>query len=103
MEDIVRGNVEEHGWHAMQVPGDEEGPGFVYTIGRCRTFKHPEIICAGLPLDGAHQAISTCVDCIRVGGALGDGSEFSEAFVDARCVFRAMLMEHYREYLGYAR
>jgi hypothetical protein len=103
MEDIVRDNIEEHGWHAMQVPGDEEGPGFVYTIGLYRTFKHPEIICLGLPLDVAHEAISTCVDYIRAGGALGDRSEFSDAFVDARCAFRSVLMKHYREHLGYAR
>lgn len=103
MEDAVRDNIKEHGWHGMKVPEDDAGPGFVYTIGLYRTFGHPEMICIGLPLDVAHQGLWECARHIRAGGTLGDGCEFWEAFQDARCAFRTVLTRHYREYLGYAR
>jgi hypothetical protein len=103
MEEIVRANVREHGWHAMKVPADGEGPGFVYTIGLHRSFGHPEMICVGLPLDVAHQALCACARHIKAGGKLGEGTEFWDAFEGARCTFRTMLRKHYRDYLGYAR
>jgi hypothetical protein len=103
MEDVVHRNIREHGWHAMKVPQDDEGPGFVYTIGFYRTWGHPELICVGLPLDVAHQALRACAAHVKAGGQLADADEFWGAFDNARCSFRTMVKQHYREYLGYAR
>lgn len=102
MEDIVLANIEEHGWHAMMIPDDDEGPGFIYTIGLFRKYGHPELICVGLPSGVAHHALCNCARHIETGGKLLDGTDFRDAFEGARCTFRTMAKKHYREHLGYA-
>jgi len=37
-------DVEEYGWHGVAVSGEGSAPGFIFTIGLWRTYKHPEII-----------------------------------------------------------
>lgn len=102
MEDVVRRNVHEYGWHAMKIPGDAEGPPFIYTIGLYETYDHPEILCVGLPLDVAHDALWQCARHIDRGGKLEHGTRFSEAFENAACELRAVAPKYYAEYLGYA-
>lgn len=50
----VLDDVETHGWHVVKVMGDETGPGFGYSVGLWKTFRHPEIIIIGLKLDLIH-------------------------------------------------
>jgi Domain of unknown function (DUF4262) len=47
--------IREHGWFAMHVAPDDEGPGFAYTTGFWPKFKFPELIVSGLRRDIAHH------------------------------------------------
>ena len=38
-----RETIRQHGWALHAVPGDEDGPPFVYTVG-LSGFRHPELI-----------------------------------------------------------
>jgi len=51
-------DIEELGWHVLKVLEDDNGPGFVYSVGLFKTFNHPEIIIVGLKLDLAHILIN---------------------------------------------
>lgn len=104
MEDHVRANVEEHGWHVMLVPGGEEPdePAFAYTIGLWHSFQHPELICFGLPDEVAAGALNNCGDEVEAGRELGEGSRSDEAFDGLECAFREFPRAAYRDHLGYA-
>ncbi|MCA9620758.1 MAG: DUF4262 domain-containing protein, partial [Myxococcales bacterium] len=42
-DDRLMENVDEVGWHYVVVSGDDEGPGFVFTIGLFQNREHPEL------------------------------------------------------------
>jgi len=50
----VPADIETYGWHVIEVPEDDEGPGFAFTIGLFRRFEHPELIVFGLPMNTMH-------------------------------------------------
>jgi hypothetical protein len=42
----------------VKVFGDDEGPGFAFTIGLYQRFRHPELLVFGLPLDTMHLMLN---------------------------------------------
>lgn len=95
-------DVEEFGWHVINVLEDEEGPPFSYTVGLFRRFAHPEVVVVGLPSKAAHPILNI------VGGAVRDGRHFVagqsyDDFVNGyAATFRVVPPEKYPPYLGYA-
>src|SRR5260370_7964353 len=37
----ARSDIEKLGWHLLAISGDEQGPGFAYTIGLSQPIQHP--------------------------------------------------------------
>src|SRR5262249_18609332 len=66
-EETIRENIRKSGWHACMIDEDEEGPGFVYSIGLFKTWRKPEIIIFGLPAKVAHSMIWTAADLFKEG------------------------------------
>ncbi|HEX7901691.1 MAG TPA: DUF4262 domain-containing protein [Planctomycetota bacterium] len=87
-EDVILENVEEHGWHAVVVPDDEEGPGFAYSIGQ-----EPEIVLFGLEPEVMHKILAACADAAEIKPGVLEGFQV---------VFRPVAKERYKDYLGYA-
>ena len=40
----ARQDVEKFGWHFLAVAGEGDSPGYVFTIGLWKTYRHPELI-----------------------------------------------------------
>lgn len=57
-------DLKDPGWHVIGVTEDEEGPGFVYTIGLFHNYQHPEIIAFGLDVPILWQIVNV------IGGVL---------------------------------
>jgi hypothetical protein len=45
------GHVEEHGWSVVQIPEDDLGPGWAFTVGLWHSHRLPELAIFGLEID----------------------------------------------------
>ena len=102
MEDVVRDNVTEHACHVMKVPADDEGPGFVYSIGLTKTYGEPELICFGLRDEVMHWMINEVRDRMANGKTFSEKQRVSGLIEGYDCELRKVQKSRYREYFGYA-
>jgi len=58
IQKVISDNVEEHGWHAQFVNGDEIWPAFTYSIGWGLDGDWPEVIIVGQRLEVAHGMLA---------------------------------------------
>ena len=101
----LRANVERHGWSVLRVgvPAGEEGPEFAYSVGMWATFRHPELIIVGLPLESAHAIINDVGEAIRGGRVFHAGDVADDEFLEGYAVtFRDVPTRQYEFYLGWA-
>ena len=101
-EQSIHDDVQRFGWSAMNVFEDKEGPGFQYSIGFFRSFKHPEVLIFGQQSKVMHGMLTRIADGIREGKRYAAGSEAEDILDGYRCVFRRVPIELVREYLGHA-
>ena len=96
------GHIREQGWGAMHIPADEEGPGFGFTVGLYHTWKHPEILVMGLPLETAHELLTVAADRVRRGHRYQEGQNSDDFLVGYPCRLHLIPSGCYQAYLGYA-
>lgn len=61
------GHVQEHGWSVVQIPEDDLGPGWAFTVGIWHSHRQPELAIFGLDVD-------TMKGCLNVvGGQTASG------------------------------
>jgi hypothetical protein len=102
-EQKVLDDIREFGQHVLAVAEDDEGPGFIYSIGLFENYAHPEIIIIGLRQELAHLLINNIAFDIKEGKTFTPG-EFHEGVLDDfLCYFAAVHPEHYRDFVGWAR
>jgi hypothetical protein len=101
-EEKLTHDVREFGWHVIGIADDDEGPGFVYSIGLMENFGHPEIVMFGLPTETQHAIINTIGDLIGGGNTFADLDESDEVLDGLNVFFRRVEKKHYAEYFGYA-
>ena len=80
--------LEETGWFVNTIAPDERGPGFAYSFGLYETFRQPEIIMFGLPMDIMQQLMNNIGEAFVAGGNYEDGSTTSELLDGFACRFR---------------
>ena len=95
-------DVNTHGWHVMKVLGTSENPAWAFSIGLFHSFKHPEILMFGLPLDTMHQVINAVGLQARAGRRIEAGTEVDDLLEGFRCAFKAVEPVWYEPVLGYA-
>jgi hypothetical protein len=95
-------SIEEIGWHVLKIMADDEGPGFVYSVGLFKTFGHPEIIIIGLSPDLAHVLINNIGEDIRTGKHYNSGEFYDNIVTGFDCAFLQVPKMVYRDYFGYA-
>jgi hypothetical protein len=66
-EDKCLADIAEYGLHVIRVGGDEEWPGFVYSVGLYHNFQSPEIIVVGLRPDLSHSLLNEIAERARQG------------------------------------
>lgn len=95
-------DIHEHGWHVVGIPDDEEGPGFVFTVGLYLRTLQPEILMMGAPLEPSHRVLNAIAEYLMAGGTIIPEQKYPD-FVDGREVlFRPIHASHFYEYLGCA-
>ena len=95
-------DVEEYGWHVALIPADDEGPGFAFSIGLFKTYRHPEVILFGLGIEAMHGIINNIGEEVRQGRRFTEGEATSGIIKDFDVVFCEVHHDHYQEYLGTA-
>ena len=94
-------DVAQYGWHIPQIPADEEGPGFSFSVGFYLKFNHPEILVMGVSETIASQLINLAGGLIANGRVFQPGERTDDLAEGFECTFVPILVEHYRDYLGY--
>jgi hypothetical protein len=102
-EAAIRDDIATRGFHVLMVAGDDEGPGFGYTIGLHERFDHPEVLMIGLPMEKMSALLS------GIGTRVSRGMRFAaeqankgDVFTDAEVVFKKMSVRNIVEHCGYA-
>jgi hypothetical protein len=81
-------DVARYGLHVINVPADERGPGFAYSVGLHRSFQHPEVIIVGLARDVMHGMLNDLADRVRQGERFEAGATSDEFLEGYACTFR---------------
>ncbi len=96
-------NIREHGWFAIHVAADNEGPGFAYTTGLWLKFGHPELIVFSLSRQTAHDTFWHLYREIEAGQRFPMGAETRDIFKNVCAVLLPVAQRHYRDHLGWSR
>jgi Domain of unknown function (DUF4262) len=96
------GDVAEFGWHVVLIPDEGDAPGWAFSVGLFHSYKHPEIVVFGLPLELAHRVINGIGEDIKAGNAFEDGHEYGDILEAVNCMLRTVDANWYRPFLGYA-
>jgi uncharacterized protein DUF4262 len=67
-----RDTIRRHGWALQPMPGDEDGPPYVYTVG-LSGFGHPELILFATAPAVAARVLNDLGELIRLGRGLAAG------------------------------
>ncbi|WP_462266054.1 DUF4262 domain-containing protein [Mucilaginibacter sp.] len=99
---LIISDIEKFGCHLTLIEPDNYLPGFVYSIGLFKKYKHPEIICFGLKTQVMAGIINHACDLIKSGEVLSANQLYS-GFLEG---YDIQLLEvdkaFYPDYLGYA-
>jgi hypothetical protein len=90
------------GWHVIKVLGDEQGPGFGYSVGLFHSYQHAEIIIVGLKLDLIHSIINSIAEEIKNGVVYHAGQYYSGLIGGYDCYFLEVDKDYYEAYVGQA-
>jgi hypothetical protein len=96
-------DIQDEGWHIVGIPPEDGTPGWAFTVGLYHSFKHPEIVVFGLPIELLGQVIGGIGSDVKEGKAFELSKEYEEILEGVRCTFRPVLECWYRSFLGYAR
>ena len=98
----LRRDVEEFGWHILNVFSTNEHPPLSYSVGLYRTFKHPEIVIVGLPGQTAQALINGIGAEIKKGRRFPPGSRSSDFLNGYEATFVDVAEALYGDYFGQA-
>ncbi len=100
----ISDHVQRFGWHCLHVfPTGEGGDHFTYSIGFGESYDAPEVLVFGVERDKAHALLSQCAQMLREGHTIVAEAEDSAILSnDYKVIYKAVLPEHYGEYLGTA-
>jgi len=95
-------DISEYGWHVINVEGDDNKPNFSYSVGLYKTFKAPEVIIIGLPLEVGQEIINLIGDDIAEGKKYKKGKYYHDIIEGYDCFLTEVENKFYKEYFGYA-
>lgn len=99
----IKRDVKEYGWHVGVIEANTATPAFAYTIGLWENFKHPEIICFGLPIKTMHLILNDAGEWVRGGKTIQLAADNFEIFKAVPVQFRQVEQENIVDYFGYGR
>jgi hypothetical protein len=101
-ERIVLANINEFGWHAVNVIEDNGCPPWSFTIGLFETWAHPELIVIGRSRATSHAMLNTLATQIEDGDPpnLADAEPYP--LLGIPCHFLEVNPRYYSDYVGFA-
>ncbi len=95
-------DIDRIGWHVVMIPEENGEPGWSFSVGLFKSFRHPEIVVFGLPLELSGQVINGIGSDVQKGIAFEAGQEYGDILEGVLCTFRSVATRWYRPFLGYA-
>jgi len=95
-------NIEKFGLQVIMVSSTTYSPSFTYSIGLWETYKHPEIICFGLPDKLGHEIINDVADIIKQRTKFNIGENYTDIFKDSTAIFLKVDERNIDDYFGVA-
>lgn len=102
IEQRVLDDIAKFGWHLIAISPDEQGPGFVYSIGMMETLGHPEIIMFGLDRKLMATVINNIGRQVREGRNFAGLGLFEDLLERYACKMIRVDERWHTEYVGYA-
>ncbi|MEU3901714.1 DUF4262 domain-containing protein [Streptomyces sp. NPDC045251] len=93
--------IEQHGWQVTMVPGDEQGPGWAYTIGLWHRHRIPELAMFGLDVH-MMQTLLNDLGQRAVGGQPLEADEVRHDIASVPVVLQAVDYRWYKAFFGTA-
>jgi hypothetical protein len=100
-EKRIISDVEEYGFHIVQIAGDGYSPSFAYTIGLYRTYGHPELICFGLSLSLLHSVLWSGKELLDKQPMPDLSIDYPDLIDDYDVRLLPVAKEWYGDYFGY--
>jgi len=95
-------NIEKAGLQVIMVQPTGYSPSFAYSIGLYKTYKHPEIICFGLPDDLGHTIINDIASLIKNGEVIKTNKKYNTIFKNSKAEFLEVDKKNMSDYFGTA-
>jgi hypothetical protein len=95
-------HIQQFGLQVMLVGSTAYSPSFAYSIGLWKKYKHPELICFGLPNDLAHPILNDVAEMIKNGEIMETGKSYLDIFKHSRAAFLIVDPENIGDYFGLA-
>ena len=67
LREQVRTQVAEQGWSVITVNGTNTEPAYGYTVGLHSSYRHPELVVIGLPIEVMTELLALACDRVRTG------------------------------------
>jgi hypothetical protein len=99
---IVTSNVNEFGWHAVNVIEDDGHPPWSYTIGLYETWDHPELIIIGRSRATSHEMLKTLSNNIELNSLPNLSDPDGHLLLGMKCNFVEVNPRYYSDYVGFA-
>lgn len=94
--------AEEHGNAVIQVPADEQGPPYAFSVGAWRRFGVAEAVVVGLPEEMSPTLINAYVARAHEGERFVPGQLYNDFFEGVPVTFERVAKGYYPEFLGSA-
>jgi hypothetical protein len=95
-------DIEKYGLQVMRVLNEGASPGFSYSIGLFKTYKHPEIIIVGLKQELSHILINNMAEDIKNGNVFEPLNYYTGILGDFKCYIVKVRPTNYDGYVGQA-
>jgi hypothetical protein len=99
---IVTSNVNEFGWHCVNVIEDDGHPPWSYTIGLYETWEHPELIIIGRSRATSHEMLKTLSNNIELNSLPNLSDPDGHLLLGMKCNFVEVNPRYYSDYVGFA-
>ncbi|MEM6469013.1 MAG: DUF4262 domain-containing protein [Planctomycetota bacterium] len=97
-------DVERHGWHLVGIKGQDDDPGYVFSVGLFHTFSKPEVCIFGLrDTQVMGQILNQVGELLKSGEEYKDWDSSDDVLEGYSCIFRQVDSRHYALFFGYAR
>ena len=102
VEDRVRADIRQHGWHVVLVPPERDSPGWGHTIGLWERYRHPELLIFGSEPPQLAELLNALGERVRAGRRFTAGDDEAGLLQGLGFAFRAMAPRWVGVFLGNA-